>query len=228
MYFLQAIAYPFEGKDSIRIASIFGVLFLIPIINLFAFVVGLGYMLRLVPRIYDGIKDKPDIEFGPDFSRGITVLLAMMIYNVVPLLLAVPMVLVAFQADIASLWIVVGAGVVGLYIWINLAYSIGFVRYALNPDLGVLFDIAGNGLRPFIRLDATAVVLFNWFWFTLITQFAIFSGYSTCCLPGIIMAGAWGVMGTYYLAVRYGQALHIEPTAAYSTFNQPTDDYFMG
>lgn len=223
MYFIDAITYPFTGQRSISVLAIFTVMFIIPFVNIVGLIIALGYASRLIPLIYQGIKDKPEIEFGSDFGRGIMLIIASIVYNIVPTIINVG---VNATDDLVIICIGSLLGLV-LSIVLGFGFAVAFIRYSLEDgDSSVLFDFGTNLLMPWQNIGATIMLIINGILFYIGALFIILFGFLLLVCPGILAAVGLFLAGSYgYINAQYGLALGIQPS---KPLKNPFADNFTG
>jgi hypothetical protein len=224
MYFINALTYPFYGDRSLVVAVVFGVLLTIPLVNLLALVVLLGYASRMVPLVYQGIIDKPQFDFAGDFGRGIVLLVAIIAYNLVSVILTIVL-LIAVGENTAALAVAIVA-IVLLFMFTNLGFIVGFIRYSLEgAKADMLLDVVTNYRLAITRIDATLVFIFNLIIFSIIAGIGINIGFVFLICPGVFLLGAWQGIGNMHLYISYGQALGLYPS---KPLPDPNRDDFTG
>jgi hypothetical protein len=218
MYFVEALQYPFRGARSITVALVLGIVLVIPFVNILGAFFALGYASRLLPLIYQGIDDKPEFDVGGDFGRGILVLVAAIVYNILPYIVFFPILLLS--EGNTPIFVLVLILLILVQLVANLGFIVALLRYSLQgQQTGVLFEIPANYRRALANPGASIMLIINLLIFNLLAGIAIIIGFILLIVPGIILSAAFNIPGTFHLYASYGKALGIQPAAPVP--NQP-------
>jgi len=207
MYFVDSLTYPYNSEGFFGKLLIAILLVAIPLLNILGSIVLMGYGLKVISDVMAGEKNLPEFDFGADFSKGLIVFVATLLY-VIPLIIIIVLLfalLGGFEepSPIAFLLVLI----------ISLVYALvvvaAVVRYAVEREMSAFTDIMGNINLVTSNPNAALMYLVNTVLLGIILSIAMSIGFALLFIPGLIIMGA-STFSQFHLYAQYGKALGLD------------------
>lgn len=203
MNVFEALSYPYNSPNWLSKFFVAFLLVFIPFVNIFGAIVLLGYGVKIIRNVMQGNTELPEFELGADFSDGLVVIAAGIIYYIpamIVMALIGPSVISETGANLAGMLFLIL-----LMFVLYFVFFIGVLRYSQEESFRAFFDAENLNLLT-NNVGSVILLLVNLFLFSIIVSILSTIGFIFLVIPGLIIAiGA--SFSQYYLFAMWGMQI---------------------